>query len=223
MISNFIQNFETKQNGQKNIFRALRPEAESAANGAVIDVLKSAYQRLKRAEQDIAQKEARIADLETLLTTDELTGLINRRGFIQNFQAELERVQRTHNQGGLLVMIDLDGFKAINDTYGHNAGDEALRVVGRFLKGSIRAMDCAARLGGDEFVLLLANTSIAQAMERARAIGNALNAVSFGWQGTRIEIGGSLGLQEFGPNDTLAEVMALADAGMYDDKAARRG
>lgn len=221
MTSDIIQNLDAQDKITKNIFgfwgRTAEPESLN-----LTELLKTAYLKLKKAEQELHQKNKRIADLERILTIDELTGLNNRRGFYQSFESELDRVSRGQNQGGLLIMVDLDRFKAINDTYGHAAGDEALRVVGNFLKSNVRNMDCAARLGGDEFVLMLSNTSIAKAMDRARAIGQELNTLRFDWNGAEIKIFGSLGLQEFSKEDRIETIMALADAGMYDNKEERR-
>ncbi len=218
MTGDTIQNLNTQDTLARNVFGLWGRTAEPTD---MTDLLKSAYKKLKSAEQDLARKAARIEELEKILTVDELTGLSNRRGFYQSFEAELDRVNRGQNKGGLMIMIDLDRFKAINDTFGHAAGDEALRIVGAFLQSNVRAMDCAARLGGDEFVLMLSNTCIAKAMHRAQAIGKSLNALSFEWDGTHITLHGSLGLKEFFAGDTMESVLAQADAGMYKNKAER--
>lgn len=186
------------------------------------DLLKLAYKKLEKAEKDLAEKSQRIETLETLLTIDELTGLQNRRGFYQAFEKDIDRTQRRISPGGLLIMIDLDNFKMINDTYGHNAGDQALRVVAECLQGSIRSMDVAARTGGDEFIILMPNTSIAKAMGRARKIGNDLNALQFDWDGNTIKLGGSLGLKEYSRGDSIDTIIADADSDMYDSKAAKK-
>lgn len=219
MTSDTIQNINTQENLAKSVFGLWGRTAEPTH---LTDLLKNAYKKLKKAEKDIATKNARIVELERILTVDELTGLTNRRGFYKNFEAELDRVNRGQNKGGLLIMIDLDRFKAINDTFGHAAGDEALRVVGTFLQNNIRAMDCAARLGGDEFVLMLSDTRIAHAMKRAQKIGDRLNALNFDWKGTHITLHGSLGLKEFHEGDTIESIISQADAGMYENKAERQ-
>lgn len=219
MTSDIVQNFGSVEPAARGIFRLWGRNPEPMP---MTDILRSAYVRLKKAEDEIALRNKRIKVLEQMLTVDELTGLTNRRGFYTAFEAELDRVNRGQNTGGLFIMIDLDRFKTINDTYGHAAGDEALRVVGEFLAGSIRAMDCAARLGGDEFVLMLSNTCIAKAMGRAKQIGQDLNALNFSWDGADISLHGSLGLKEFSKGDTIESIVAAADHGMYADKAARK-
>ncbi len=218
MTSDIIHTYNEQEYAQKSIFGLWQRAPEPSH---LTTLLKTAYNRLKKAEIDIAEKNERIAELERILTIDELTGLTNRRGFYTHFEAELDRVNRGQNHGGLLIMIDLDRFKFINDTFGHAAGDEALRIVGSFLQSNIRSMDSAARLGGDEFILLLSNTCIELAMARAKKIGERLNSLSFDWEGTRINLHGSLGLKEFTQGDTIESIIAEADAGMYENKAER--
>src|SRR5690606_6034710 len=111
-----------------------------------------------------------------------------------------------------------DNFKAINDTYGHQAGDAALKLVAATLAADIRAMDTAARLGGDEFVLLLANTDRARAAARARDLVGKLHSLSLIWFGTEIPIRASLGLREYAKGDTPARIFGDADAAMYESK-----
>lgn len=219
MTSDIIHHYIDQQDAQKGLFGLWGRTPEPSQ---LTDILRSAYARLKKAERDLEEKSVRIVELERILTVDELTGLTNRRGFYQAFEAELDRVNRGQNKGGLLIMIDLDRFKAINDTYGHAAGDRALEAVGEFLQNNIRPMDCAARLGGDEFILLLSNTCIEKAMARAKTIGERLNSLSFDWEGKRIKLHGSLGLQEFHEGDTIERIIAEADQGMYENKAERK-
>ncbi len=194
----------------------------SDQKSSVTDLLKTAYSMLDRAQSQLEEKESRIKKLEAILTIDELTGLTNRRGFFKAFESELGRTSRGENRGGLLLMIDLDKFKDINDTHGHMAGDRALCIVAEFLQNSIRTMDIAARLGGDEFVLLFPNTCIAEAMKRADKLEKDLNSLTFQWDGKRIPIYGSIGLKDYAAGDTIEGIILSADAGMYDNKAQRR-
>src|SRR6185295_9638211 len=148
-------------------------------------------------------------------TTDELTGIRNRRGFHESFVRELDRCDRGQSGGGLLVLIDLDNFKAINDTYGHAAGDAALRLVAQTLAGEIRLMDTAARLGGDEFVLLLSNTTKGEAAGRAQRLGQLLNNLALAWQGDIIPVRASLGLRAYAKGDKTESVFSAADSQLY--------
>ncbi|MFP4385654.1 MAG: GGDEF domain-containing protein [Alphaproteobacteria bacterium] len=198
---------------------AMKADREPASKTAL---LKTAYKMLQQAERDLAEKEARIQALQEILTVDELTGLTNRRGFYRSFEGELDRTNRGENEGGLLIMIDLDYFKDINDRFGHLAGDEALRTVGQFLRSTTRPMDIAARLGGDEFIVLMPNTNIGKAMQRARKIGNALNDLTFEWKGQVVRIHASIGLKEYAQGDTINSIIEQADRGLYQNKEMRR-
>jgi diguanylate cyclase (GGDEF)-like protein len=130
-------------------------ESEALGDGA--DEAISLRAALRQAESVIHAQEERIRLLEETALTDELTGLLNRRGFLAAFAREQALARRDADNEGLLVMIDLDGFKAINDTWGHVTGDAYLRAVADCLKDAVRASDTVARLGGDEFALLIAH------------------------------------------------------------------
>ncbi len=170
-----------------------------------------------------AQKRAERALVE-LSTQDELTGLLNRRGFRP--VAEQSRIlgRRTGRRDGVLY-VDLDRFKAINDTYGHAAGDEALRAVARILRETVREGDVVARLGGDEFVVYA--SGLAQAGEgqvlaaRLTAACAAFNARAAAG-GARWAVGFSIGVAETEPGDDLDALLARADAALYAAKAAGR-
>lgn len=205
--------------GSRDLFHFLKKNQNTPPmQTSTEDLLKSAYKMLEQAERNLQERNQRIHALENIITTDELTRLTNRRGFYASFKGELDRTNRENNKGGLLIMIDLDHFKAINDTFGHLAGDEALKTVGTFLLSTIRDMDIAARIGGDEFIVLFSNTSIAQAMHRVKKLGKELNDLSFEWEGTTIKLHASLGLKEYKQGDTINGIIKDADKRMYQDK-----
>jgi diguanylate cyclase (GGDEF)-like protein len=104
-----------------------------------------------------------------LSTRDSLTGLMNRRYFLAVLEQELDRVART-GESALLLMIDIDHFKRVNDQYGHLAGDAVIRVVGEALKASARSMDTVARIGGEEFGVVVPNCPPSFAMQVAERI-----------------------------------------------------
>ena len=183
-----------------------------------LGLLKQAQQLISQSEDKINQQAKRIAELQHLSSTDELTGLANRRGFMQAFARELDRANRDKSQGGLLIMIDLDNFKSINDTYSHDAGDTALKVVANALSNDIRAMDVAGRLGGDEFTILFVNTTRKDALERAQLLIKTLNNLSFIWNGQEVDIRASLGLKEYGKGSTAQSIFNAADTSMYQNK-----
>lgn len=172
--------------------------------------------------QALIQAQAqRIRYLETLSHTDELTGLMNRRGFILQLEQALAAATR-HGEGGVLLMVDLDRFKPINDTYGHAAGDEVLSHVGAMLLGRVRRSDTVARLGGDEFAILLPGADIDIACARAEAIDRGLNGLIVDWNGIKLAVGASVGTVVYCGEDTVETVLERADQRMYAVKRARR-
>lgn len=178
--------------------------------------------KLAEAEERIAQQQERIAYLESLTMTDELTGLVNRRGFNSHFRRELAATRRNEAACGVLVMIDLDGFKGINDTHGHLAGDAYLRQVARLLSSQVRETDVVARLGGDEFAVLLTGVDAETGAVRASQLADAARAQSASWNGQDLPIRFSIGVQAYGAGDHEEEVVRQADVKMYGNKGERR-
>jgi len=184
-------------------------------------LLQETLSKLREAESVIADQKERIEHLETLSMTDELTGLLNRRGFKDAFRRELAASRRGTGTG-VLVMVDLDGFKAINDTYGHLAGDHYLRQVAKVLKDSVRGHDVVARLGGDEFAVLLTRIDAESGMARAAALADRFNGRSCDWQRHRLPLRASFGAEPFGAQEREEDVMRRADVLMYATKAKRK-
>lgn len=177
--------------------------------------------KLAEAEDTISRQQERIAYLESLAQTDELTGLVNRRGFNQHLKRELAAARRQGQGGGVLVMIDLDGFKAINDTHGHLAGDSYLRQVARLLRSHVREHDVVARLGGDEFAILLTDTDAAAGAVRAAELAQLADREHADWNGQALPVRFSVGIEPYGPADHEDEVIRRADVRMYRNKGRR--
>ena len=159
--------------------------------------------------------------LERLATTDPLTGLFNPRAFHDELSHELGRTARYREPLSLLLM-DLDGLKRINDQFGHEAGNAALRAVARAIVSGLREIDLGARIGGDEFAVLAPRTDSQAAValaERLRAL--VVKGVDDrAGRGSTISIGiASVGLSTDAP-PTAAELMAAADAALYAAKRA---
>jgi hemerythrin len=153
--------------------------------------------------------------LENMAMTDVLTGLPNRRHALLVFAAEWEKAVAA----GLplaCMMIDADGFKTINDSFGHDAGDEVLRQLSRTLKGAVRNDDMVFRLGGDEFIIICANTALEGAMQTAEKVRQAVSnlRVTAGagvWKGS-ISIGVSVRAKHM---KGMEELLKAADEGVY--------
>jgi diguanylate cyclase (GGDEF)-like protein/putative nucleotidyltransferase with HDIG domain len=156
--------------------------------------------------------------------TDALTGLPNRRSFERQLSAGLTRAVNAQTSA-TLVVLDLDRLKEINDTYGHEAGDRALRAIGSVLRSTVRETDLCARFAGDEFVIVLWDCSPEHELRRVAEVQTAVSAYPFEpRQGVLVPLSISAGCARF-PHDglTLDDLLISADERMYQDKATRRG
>jgi diguanylate cyclase (GGDEF)-like protein len=159
-----------------------------------------------------------LAQVRDLADRDGLTGLLNRRAFHVALDGAIGRVSR-YAEHGTVLMIDLDKFKAINDTHGHAVGDEFLRRVGEALRSLLRNSDVCGRLGGDEFAVILPHTGVAEAEIVAEKLRGAIRSIALG--APRVHAASaSIGIAELGPdaNLTAAEVLLRADMAMYQAK-----
>jgi diguanylate cyclase (GGDEF)-like protein len=153
--------------------------------------------------------------------TDELTGLANRRALLE--RAQWVVASATAKRPAALLLLDLDGFKEVNDSLGHPAGDDLLRQMGPRLRGSLRADDMLARLGGDEFAVLLPATGAQEAQALAHRLHELL-LEPFTVTGVRLHIGVSIGVCTTpDPATTVQELLHCADVAMYTAKSAREG
>lgn len=171
-------------------------------------------------EVRLAAQTRRIDELESLSVTDELTGLLNRRGLLEALERTLANARR-HGERGLVAYIDLDGFKQINDHFGHAAGDSVLAQVGALIRASIRRTDYAARLAGDEFVILFTRTAAqadARLLDELRA---RLSQRTIAVDGTALSVSASIGIAPYGPESAAIDVLASADRAMYREKQRR--
>lgn len=182
-----------------------------------IRMAKLARDFARDAEERIRELNLRIRELEALSQTDELTGLLNRRGFQQVLERNLRSSAR-YGETGLLAYIDLDGFKSINDEYGHAAGDDILCAVSKLLQKNVRSTDYAARLGGDEFAILFVRADLQPARERARDIARAVNKITMKRPEGKITLRASLGIATYDGETQYAALLERADRAMYLNK-----
>jgi diguanylate cyclase (GGDEF)-like protein len=169
------------------------------------------------------QNGLRFQEAEEDAVTDPLTLLPNLRYLQKQMEQELARAKR-HNHHLCVLAMDLDGFKEVNDTYGHQAGDRLLMEVAHILRSTLRTQDVVVRQGGDEFVAMLYRTHTEEAIGLAARIQEAIDCHQFEvFPGKIAEIGISLGCASFPEDgDSLETLMKMADGEMYRDKATRR-
>ncbi|MBI3966645.1 MAG: diguanylate cyclase [Chloroflexi bacterium] len=166
------------------------------------------------------QKEIR---LMLQASTDGLTGLLNRRTLVERLSVEAERARRYGQRFGL-IMVDIDHFKRLNDTYGHQSGDDALRLVASTLASKVRGIDAVGRYGGEEFAILLIQTPTAGAQLVAERLRVAIEDLEFyARNGERVQLTASLGVA-ICPDiaSTAEELIARADAALYESKRSGR-
>ncbi len=166
--------------------------------------------------QKLEQSQQKLLELATI---DGLTGVFNRREFNRRLTVELERSRRENHPVSLL-MVDIDHFKKLNDTYGHQAGDDALRVVSKLIKTEVRPGDLPARYGGEEFAVILPYADSDDAFAVAERLRSLLAELDIPIQdGKTIQVTASLGCATF-PQDAQTEelLMAAADGALYQAK-----
>ncbi len=155
--------------------------------------------------------------LEEMATRDRLTGAANRQVFDILFDQLVKQVRR-QNGAVSVVSVDIDHFKTINDTYGHQGGDVVIRAVAGVLRQNVRESDVVCRWGGEEFLVVLGECSREQAVARAEAMREAVRhkAIRFGREDIHVSI--SVGVAELGPQETLPTVLHRVDTALYRSK-----
>jgi len=180
--------------------------------------------RMLKSIQDITEKKKVKDALAILATLDSLSGLYNRVAFMKLGQKELSRAKK-HNEQLSLLMMDLDSFKTINDTFGHAAGDEVIRKLGNIITTSFRKTDFAGRLGGDEFVVLLKNTSLTEAKRIAEKFRETVFKTKVFYKNQEISFTVSIGVAamlDIDNNDNIEDILKQADEALYQAKAQGR-
>jgi len=171
---------------------------------------------------DVTEKRRLERKLERMATRDQLTGALNRHAFFEMAKNELARAHR-YNRPTAMLMLDLDHFKQINDTYGHATGDDVLRVFALTCRAELRDTDLYGRMGGEEFAAMLVETDEEQAMvvaERLRSI--IKNTIIPTDDEIQISITVSIGVSMQRENDTVTRMLKRADQGLYDAKETGR-
>ena len=172
---------------------------------------------IKRLRRQLAEKQSHSLILRDLAMIDALTGLYNRRFAEQRLAAEVARSARKGHPL-MVVLLDLNEFKYINDTYGHPAGDVVLQEFAAAISRAVRSGDLAVRMGGDEFLLILPECNPAQ----LRLVLSRIGPLQVEWEGRRFPIRYSAGWKEYTSGDLPEAMLAAADQALYENKRAAK-
>jgi diguanylate cyclase (GGDEF)-like protein len=184
-------------------------------------------ERVAELQREVARLKAEVEDLrsraieaERLADTDVLLPVLNRRALMRELARTLAFCKRYGTTASLLY-LDLDGFKGVNDRFGHAVGDEALKRVADLLVALVRESDAVARLGGDEFAIILQQADPTQAAAKAKQLAERLTAERFVIDGEIVPLAGSFGVRGFDAQDSADQWLAEADAAMFVRKQDR--
>jgi diguanylate cyclase (GGDEF)-like protein len=169
---------------------------------------------------EVESLKARLAQAEMLADRDPLAPLLNRRAFVRELSRTLAYCERYGTEASL-IYFDLDGFKAVNDRFGHAAGDAALSQVAAILITHVRESDIVGRIGGDEFAVVLAEAGPEAATVKAALLAAEIHANPAGYEGRAITLSISWGVRGFEPDLSATRMLAEADAAMFLAKGKR--
>lgn len=170
---------------------------------------------------EIDDLKGKLAEAESAADHDPLAPVYNRRAFMREAGRVIAMVRR-HEIEASLIFFDLNGFKDINDTHGHAAGDTVLRAIGESLLKSTRETDIVGRIGGDEFGVVLTHVSPEAARAKAEILAAAIRTERCLHEGVRVSVSAAYGMTRIDGRDTAERLLARADEAMYADKAIHR-
>jgi len=200
------------------VIRASILESTRALKACIDKMAEEGREALRKLTDEVNEYRIRLEEIEQIATADALTHLANRRGFEKHLADRIAK-----RKDFCLIMLDLDGFKAINDQYGHLAGDDLLRQFAHELKTQFRSEDHVARWGGDEFVAVI-GSNLDDSYERVQQIRRwVLGEYKLQSSGkiVKVIIEASIGVAEWNRNETAAQLIARADAKLYALKSGR--
>lgn len=203
-------------------------EGLTADMGSMHETMRRSHEALAQARSQVEEAERRIQALEqaleeasSMIRADQLTGALNRRGLEEAFERELSRAARLGSPLSV-ALLDIDHFKRLNDSLGHQAGDRALVHLAQVVRHLLRPTDSLARYGGEEFLILLPNTTALEAEKVMQRVQRELTRQFFLHNNQRVLITFSAGVVELAPGEDRDSVIARADAAMYRAKTAGR-
>lgn len=179
--------------------------------------LASMARKIEQLEARLMRERRRTVELENMADEDPLLPVLNRRAFVRELARTLSYKER-YGAPVSFIFLDIDGFKAINDGFGHDIGDEILRHISRFLISNVRKSDIVGRLGGDEFGIVLMQASEAQALDKARKIIRQISETPVLISGLSVGFSVSAGVSEACDGDDAQMVITRADKKMYEQK-----
>jgi diguanylate cyclase (GGDEF)-like protein len=194
------------------------PEGEFTPR--VRDAIMTLMGEVDSLRRELQQMRSHLEEAQKTADQDHLLPLLNRRAFVRELTRYISFASR-YNTPASLIYFDLDGFKLVNDTFGHAAGDAVLEHFSRILLANVRDSDVVGRLGGDEFGVLLSHANQDQAHKKADSLARDLNDSHAVWQGRQIPASFSYGAFELKSGEDAATAMARADEAMYAQKRGR--
>lgn len=205
----------------QSIQGALGQFKQATEQNSLSEQLTGLIERVKHMEQQDADIRQQLEQQKIKAITDNLTGLPNREAYSEKVHEEMLRWQR-YERPLTLAVLDIDFFKKINDTYGHQTGDKVLKVVSQSVAKRLREVDFMARFGGEEFVLLLPETSVEDALSMLNRTRERLAKTPMRYKDQRITVTVSIGIAGFNEGDNAETVFARADKALYDAKEGGR-
>jgi len=178
-------------------------------------------QQLSQMEQETQELQVMLQENRTKLMYDALTGIYSRMAYDERIMQEMSRWSRYQTPFSY-VILDIDHFKRINDTYGHNAGDKALKIVAQIMQSYVRQSDYVFRIGGEEFVLLLTSTDVAAAAIMVEKMRKGIADSSFHFKGEPVSLTLSAGITETITDDNVESIYERADKALYKAKNSGR-
>ncbi len=167
--------------------------------------------------QENTRLKEQLREMENRAHHDVLTGLANRRFFMEGLKVRISRCQRYGDQTALLF-LDVDGLKQVNDRHGHQAGDLLLTSLATILSDNVRVSDMVARIGGDEFAVLLDNIEPVQLEQKVASLLNLIQGADIKFGQQCLNLSAAIGHCFVGPQDNVEDLLSRADAAMYREK-----
>ncbi len=191
------------------------PQAELTPR--VMRALTDLMEEVATLRQELAETQSKMAELSTMAFTDPLTGVYNRRAFVNELNRTLAIVQR-HDQAAALAYFDIDDMKSINDHYGHAGGDAAIVHLAQMLMSNVRQTDVVGRLGGDEFAVIFNYAEKDAAAGKVLELQKAINEKSVELNGAKFSMSVTVGIAPIAQGATVETTLNFADAEMYRGK-----